>query len=58
MPPIEDESGGPIGPTAKGKGLRAEKLIPSAAVTGWAVDTLNNGPVLRSEIVLFQCDEA
>jgi hypothetical protein len=58
VPPIEDDLGGSIVLTAKGKGLGAEKLIPPAALTGWAVDTRNKGPALRSEIVLFQCDEA
>ena len=38
--------------------LGAETLIPSAALAGWAVDTLNKGPVLRSEIVFFQRDKA
>jgi len=44
--------------SARGKGLGAEKPILSAAFTGWAVDTLNEGPVLRSRIVLFQQEEA
>ncbi len=55
--PIEGGPGGPTGPPAKGKGLGAEKLIPSAASTGWAVDTLNEGPVLRSKIVPYQRDK-
>jgi hypothetical protein len=46
------------GPTARGKGLGAEKPIPSTALTGWAVDTLNKGSVLRSRIVVLQQDEA
>ena len=44
--------------SARSKGVGAEKLIPSAAWTGWAVDTPNKGPVLRSKIVLFQQSEA
>ena len=44
--------------SARGKGLGAEKLALSAALTGWAVDTLNKGPVLRSKIVVLQQDEA
>ena len=42
----------------KGQGLGAEKPIPSAAFIGWAMDTLNGGPMLHSEIVLFQRGEA
>jgi hypothetical protein len=38
--------------------LGAETLIPSAALAGWAVDTLNKGPVLRLKIVVLQQDEA
>jgi hypothetical protein len=38
--------------------LGAEKLIPSAASTGWAVDTLKRGPALRSKIVVLQQDKA
>jgi hypothetical protein len=34
------------------KGLGAEKLIPSAALTGWAMDTLDKATMLRSKIVL------
>ncbi|CAA9263975.1 MAG: hypothetical protein AVDCRST_MAG08-2826, partial [uncultured Acetobacteraceae bacterium] len=40
-PPIEDGPGWSTGPTAKGKGSGAEKLISSAALTGWAADTGN-----------------
>ncbi len=58
LPPIEDELQWSTGPVARDKGLGAEKPIPSAAFTGWAMDTLNGGPMLRSEIVLFQRGEA
>jgi hypothetical protein len=58
LPPIENGPGWFTGPTARGKGLGAEKLIPFAALTGWAVDTLNRGPVLRPNIEHFQQDEA
>ncbi len=44
--------------SARGKGLGVEGQIPSAAFTGRAMDTLNGGPMLRSEIVLFQRGEA
>jgi hypothetical protein len=56
--PIEDGLAWSTGPTARGKGLGAEKLVLSAALTGWAVDTLNKGPVLGSKIVLLQRDKA
>ena len=42
----------------EGQGLGAEKLIPSAVSNGWAVDTLNKGPVLSSKIMLLQQDKA
>jgi hypothetical protein len=58
LPPTEDELGWSTGPTARGKGLGAEKLILSAVSTGRAVDTLNKGPALRSKIVLPQQDKA
>ncbi len=43
---------------AKGKGSGAEKLIPSAALTGWAVDIGNTRPMLRPKIVFFQSHKA
>jgi hypothetical protein len=46
------------GAHGEGQGLGAKTLIPSAASTAWAVDTLNKGPVLRSKIVLLQQDAA
>jgi hypothetical protein len=55
---IEDEFGWSTRPNARGKGLRAEKLIPSAVSIGRAVDTLNKGPVLRPNMERFQQDEA
>jgi hypothetical protein len=38
--------------------LDAEKLVPFAALTAWAVDTLIGGLLRRSKIVLLQQDKA
>ena len=43
--------------SARGKGLGAEADLVRR-VDRWAVETLNKGPALGPEIVLFQCDKA
>ncbi len=42
----------------EGQGLGGEELDPVRGLDRLAVDTGNKGPVLRSEIVLFQRGEA
>ena len=42
----------------RAKAWAPEKLISSAALIGWAVDTLNKGPALPPKIGRFQQDKA
>ena len=42
----------------EGQGLGGGEADPVGNLDRLAVDTLNKGPVLRSEIVLFQQDRA